>query len=384
MFNTVVIHADSDKAAMLRAMVAASGQLQLLREMTGVPSPYELSRMLNSMSPDVVLIDLATGQQGLQCAVHITEQAPQTAIVGYRATADLATLARQVGFHALVSAHGGTEELQFAIHEALHTRDGGIEPTLFSFLPSKAGSGASTVVLNTATALAQFYDRRVLVIDADLRSGILAIMLNVEPVGSIQAILRNSNQLDQFHWGQCVLPAHGVDYLLSSRSLDSALPEWLNYYQLLNFARQHYDTILVDLPELVNGATVELVRRSAMVFPVCTPEIPSLRLTQHRCTELARWSVSEERIGILLNRWHKSDIAPAQVTRLIGRAVLKAFPNDYPAVRTAVAAGANVSFDSKLGQAYIEFAGRLIAQPAARRQPGIAGTLRGLLGLAPA
>jgi pilus assembly protein CpaE len=381
MFNTVVIHAGPEKAAVLRALVASTGQLQVLREFTAAPSPYEISRMLNTMSPDVVLIDFGLGQQALEYAARISDFAPQTALVGFDATPDLAMRAKQVGFHSLVAAHGGTEDLQHAIHEAMHCRDGGVEPTLYSFLPSKAGSGASTVVVSAATALAKYYGKRVLVIDADLRSGILAIMLNVEPVGSVQSVLRDGDQLDQFHWVQSVLPVHGVDYLLSSRSLDVALPEWLHYYQLLNFARQHYDAILVDLPELVNPATVEIVRRSAMVFPVCTAEIPSLRLTQHRCTELTRWGVPEERIGILLNRWHRSDPAPAELARIIQKPVLKWFPNDYPAVRAAVAAGSSVSFDTKLGNAFIEFAGRLIHQPAANRQSGLAGRVLGMLGL---
>ena len=384
MFNTVVIHAGPERAALLRAMVASTGQLQILREFTAAPSQYEISRMLNSMAPDVVLIDFGLGQQTLQCAAKIAEYAPQTAVVGFGATADLAMLAKQVGFHALVAANGGTEDLQFAIHEAMHCRDGGLEPTLYSFLPSKAGSGASTVVVNTATALAKYYGKRVLVIDADLRSGILAIMLNVEPVGSVQRVLQESDQLDQFHWVQSVLPVHGVDYLLSSRSLDSAPPEWLHYYQLLNFARKHYDTVLVDLPELVNPATVEIVRRSAMVFPVCTTEIPSLRLTQHRCNELTRWGVPEERIGILLNRWHRSDPAPAELARIIQKPVLKSFPNDYPAVRAAVAAGSSVPFDSKLGNAFIEFAARLIHEPAVNHQPSLTGRVLGMLGLSTA
>lgn len=365
-------------------MVAATGQLQVLREFTSEPSPYELSRMLNTLSPDVILIDFGLGPAALDCATKIVAQAPHSAIVGFGAPSDMARIAKQAGVHALVVAHGGTEDLQNAIHEALHSRDGGVEPTLFSFLPSKAGSGASTVVLNTASALANVHGKRVLVIDADLRSGILAIMLDVEPEGSLQSLLQNSSHLDSFQWAQYVVPVHGVDYLMSSRSLDTVPPEWLHYYQLLNFARQNYDTILVDLPELVNAATVEIVRRSAMVFPICTSEIPSLRLTQHRCAELQRWNVPDERIGILLNRWHRSDPAPAEITRLIGKPVLKAFPNDYPAVRAAVAAGTSVSFDSKLGKAYVEFASYLIAGPEGNRQPGFAGRLRGLFGLASA
>jgi pilus assembly protein CpaE len=384
MFNTVVVHSSPDKAAVLRAMVAATGQMQILRDFTSVPSPYEMIRVLNAMAPDVVLIDFGMGQEAIQMAAGIAERSPKTAVIGIGATADLAMMATRVGFHALVPANGGIEDLQYAIHEALHCRDGGVETALFSFLPSKAGSGASTVVLNTATALAESYGKRVLVIDADLRSGILAIMLDVEPSGSLQTVLSDTSQLGQLLWFQCVVPVRGVDYLLSSRSLDTALPEWPQYYQLLNFARQHYDAILVDLPELVNAASVEIVRRSAMVFPVCTPEIPAMRLTQHRCTELRRWDVPEERIGILLNRWHKSDPAPAQITQMLGRPVLKAFPNDYPSVRAAVAAGGSVPLDSKLGNAYVEFAGRLISEPAGKRHSGLAGRLRGMFGLSPA
>ncbi len=111
MFNTVVIHSSPDKAALLRAMVAATGQLQILREFTNVPSPYEMARVLNAMAPDVVLIDFGMGQPALQIAARIAEQAPQTAVVGFGATTDLAMLAKQVGFHALVPANGGIEDL---------------------------------------------------------------------------------------------------------------------------------------------------------------------------------------------------------------------------------------------------------------------------------
>lgn len=381
MFDTIVIHASPDKAAVLRALAAASGDLQILRELTTLPGAYELSRLLNTLSPDLVLIDLAVGHEALQRVAQIAEHSPQTAVVGYGADASLALAAQQRGVHAVVPLNGRVADLRIAVRDALHSRHGGVEPGLFSFLPSKAGSGSSTVVLNTATALARFHQKRVLVIDADLRSGILAIMLDVEPQGSIQTILRGIDSLSSLEWSRCVIPLHGVDYLLSSRSLDTHPPEWSHYYQLLNFAREHYDAILVDLPELVNAASVELVRRSAMVFPVCTPEIPSLRLTQQRCAELDRWGVPQERVGIVLNRWHASDPAPAELTRILGRPVLKALPNDYPALRAAVAAGTPVSFDSKLGKSFVEFAGRLIQDPSAEPEAGLAGRLLGWFGI---
>ena len=67
---------------------------------------------------------------------------------------------------------------------------------------------------------------------------------------------------------------------------------------------------------------------------------------------------------------------------IIGKVVQMAFPNDYPAVSTAVSAATHVSFDTKLGKAYAEFAGRLIRQPEVARQPGLPGRLLSMLGMA--
>ena len=48
--------------------------------------------------------------------------------------------------------------------------------------------------------------------------------------------------------------------------------------RLLGFARERYDFVVADLPEIVNDATEAIVREAMAVFVVCTPEIPSLFL----------------------------------------------------------------------------------------------------------
>lgn len=377
MFNALVIHSSADRAPLLRALVADTGQLLVMREYLSVPSSYELSRIMNSLGPDIVVLDFSGGREALDSAILIRQWSPGTAVIGFGGTSDLTILARQVGFSAIPGSESNTESLRDAIREAMHRDQGGVEQCLLSFLPSKAGSGASTLVLNTAVALVRRCNKRVLVLDADLRSGILAIMLNITPDASIQFLLAAASELDQFVWKNSVNTVAGVDFLLSSRSLDSNPPEWAHYFRLLNFARERYDAILVDLPELVNPATVELVRRSRMVFPVCTPEIPSLKLTQHRCQELERWQVASERIGVLLNRYQKGDPAAQEIGRLLGRQVTHTFPNDYADVKAAVANGVPVAPHTRLGRAYDDFALQLVDATVAK-EPTFAGKLKGL------
>jgi len=46
----------------------------------------------------------------------------------------------------------------------------------------------------------------------------------------------------------------------------SPLPSWVNYYQMLLFAQKQYDFIVVDLPEVVNPATAELLSVAQRIF----------------------------------------------------------------------------------------------------------------------
>lgn len=380
MFHAIVIHASHQDAPLLRALVAAAGLIDVVRELPAPPGPYELSRLLNTLAPALVLLDLRGDGPALECASRIRAWAPGSSIVGFACPPERASAARDAGCGALVPLAASAEELATHVRRALEEQRPGVSESLFSFLPAKAGCGASTVVLNTAAALAAL-GKRVLVIDADLRSGIQAVMLGASRRGGLQAVLENCDQLDAFVWTEAVTSLHGVDFLLSSRSLDSPLPEWCNYYQLLNFSSERYDAILVDLPELVNPATLEVVRRSRMIFSVCTPELPALDLAAQRQEELRRIGVPAGRTAMLLNRHHKGDPAPAQIAGLLGQEIAKVFPNDYALVQAAITAATPVPVVSELGRAYQEFAAQLVHHVIVR-QPTIKSRLKGIFGLA--
>jgi len=262
----------------------------------------------------------------------------------------------------------------------LRKRQGGQEKGLFCFLPAKAGSGASTIVMNTAAALAREQGKRVLVVDADLRSGVQAVLLGTEPTRSIQSLLAGVEQMDRRRLDELVYQAEGVDYLLSSRSPDAEPPEWSHYFHLLSLIRGRYDAVLVDLPELVNPATYELVRRAERVYVVTTAEVPSLSLARNRCEELARLKLPREVSGVLVNRWQREDPSVEQIAGMVGEQVTRIFPNDYPAVRAAVLEGRPVAARTRLGAAYAEFAGELFGVEATPEK-GLTGKLKSMWGL---
>lgn len=383
MFHAVVILAGAEAAPLLRSLIAATGQVTVMRELPALPGDYELARLLNSLLPDLVFVDLSSGQASLECLARIREHAPRTPVIGMGCSPDTRLLARHLGAAALAAPDCSPDELRLRIREAMEAAHGGVQPHLFTFLPAKAGSGSTTVVLHTAIAAAGL-GKSVLVLDTDLRSSVLGLMLGAAPGGGTQAVLEAAAGLDTFILRRNIVQRHGVDFLLSTRNLDAPLPEWDQYFRLLNFVRGSYDLILADLPELINPATVEIVRRSARVFPVCTPELPSLKLVLQRLEELRRLRVEEERIGILLNRDGRHAPPAEELREVLGRPVGFSFPNDYRAVAQSIAHAAPLDPATGLGRAFATFAARLAGVETAPAASSLRSRLRGLLNLSSA
>jgi pilus assembly protein CpaE len=375
MFQVITVSASAERGHFLRHLVHATGQLLLLRELETPLDELGAHKALALHHPDVMVVDLTGGEEGALAAYLLKRGSPGTPIVGIGGSEEVRASVGQIGVAAFTSDRPEAAELLSAVGVALHHSCGVLEEKLLSFLPAKAGSGCTTVVANTAAALARL-GRKVLVVEADLRSGVLPFLLDLRVRHSLQGLLSDSSAIDSFRVHNCVEQAHEVDWLLSSRAIDAPLPCWYDYFRLLEAVRPRYDFILVDLPELVNAATVEFVRRSRRVYAVCTPELLSMRLCQQRLAELEHWSVPTERTQLVVNRWHTDDLAPAEVERTIGRPVAQILPNSYPAVRAAATEGRPVDPESRLGQAYAEFASRVAGVEYKAAAAGLGGRLR--------
>jgi pilus assembly protein CpaE len=338
MLNAIVLTGDSQLSGAIQNLAAESGQVTIHKVFSAVSRPYELIRALNTTEADLLFLDLSDYQSSVTLAVSLPEQCPLTAIIGVGVSSHNGAepdFTQVTGFEQL-STPASLEDFRDTVDRAVHRVRGTIQENLLAFLPAKAGSGCTTVAINTAGVLADDLHRKVLVIESDLHSGVISLLLNAQSEYSILTALGNSERLDATSWTQYVAQAAGLDLLLTKRAKRKSLPLWSNYLQLLEFAKPRYDTIVVDLPEVVNDATVEIVRRAKQVFVVCTPELPSLTLAQQRLSELQTRQISEERVGILVNRWHKNDLPPVEIESFLKHKVVSVFRNDYRSVNAAM------------------------------------------------
>jgi Flp pilus assembly CpaE family ATPase len=134
----------------------------------------------------------------------------------------------------------------------------------------------------------------------------------------------------------------------------------------------------VDMPELVNVATAELVKAARSVCIVCTPEIPSLMLATQRRAEIAACGIPKENLHIVLNWWERGDLPMADVEKILGQPVFAVLPNDYKQVKRALLESRLISPDSSFAKACAKLGRKLNGLPVSESWPFRVSFLRNL------
>lgn len=384
MFSAIAVNASLLRRQILHTLAVESGILMLARATDQYPAEGELTRLCSLSGPDVLFLDLEDPAEAYRCLCGLRGNYPDVPVVGIGGTTSQQKNLGLLGIGHFVPFPADYEIFNRALADAIRSKHQEPLKNLFTLLPGKSGSGASTLALTTATALAAELESKVLCIDADLRSGVLSMMLDKSSRGSTQGALTSAYEMDRFRWAECVTPHLGVDYLLSSGEPPGVRPDWSHYFALLRFAGSQYQTIVADLPELVDGATEELVRRSTAVFVVTTQEPTSLQLASRRCLDLTGWGVERGRIQLLVNRWHRQEMAVPDIEEYVGWPVVQSFPNDYLQVCSSrVSKHLPLTRKTPLGRAVAEFAHRLAGVPmseeAGTHNSKISELLRGLV-----
>jgi Flp pilus assembly CpaE family ATPase len=382
MLTAVIFSLDATLADALRELMGQSRQIRLDKSITRAVQNYEAVRVVNTLDPDLVFLDFSDPVGAADLALAISTNAPRAALLGIGSKDGVPEDVVELVQGWLETPLAFSEVEPGAVN-AVRRHAGSMDQPFFTFLPAKAGCGSTTAALHVADALSNELGHSTLLVDADLRSGVIAVLLNVDPPRSLRDALASTADLQPSAWHNLVVRVEKLDVLASRPDQTGPLPLWTDYFKLVQFAGPRYEAVIADLPELVNDATFELARRSRRVFVVTTAELVALRLASQRLHDLENSGIAGDRVSIVLNRWHKSDLSVDEVARFLKKPVVAVLPNDYRTVQKAALAGGIVNPETPLGKAYVEFARRLWegkdAEPA--RPPQVAGGVKALLGL---
>jgi MinD-like ATPase involved in chromosome partitioning or flagellar assembly len=357
----ILVTCDQPLADHLVALARDTGSLEFGRVIVRQVQNYELLRVVNGFETDVVFLDFADLEIASGQAKLLAAQAPHAARIGFHS--EVAGGPEQNPLPDLVDAWlslpSEPKQWNDTLWSALHRPQKTLAKSLFAFLPAKAGCGSTTVAIHIADHYANELGRQTVLFDADLLSGLSTILLNVEPKFSLRDVLAQSAQIQPVFWTAAVQSVGRLHILCTKLDQSGPLPHWTDYWKLLRFASSRYDTIIVDLPERINDATVALVAEAEKVLIVTTPELPALRLARRRLLELSERGIPKDRTRIVLNRWHRGDLAAKEVEEFLGVAVIDVLPNDYKAVQSALQSAGFVKPDSNLGRAFGQLAAHL-------------------------
>jgi len=214
---------------------------------------------------------------------------------------------------------------------------------------TKGGSGKSVVATNLATALARRSSGPVVLVDADLQFGDVAVMLRlVTPHTLVDAVSAQGRLDAQFL--QSLLVRHEPSGLLVLPApLEPSFAERVtgaDMTRIVEILRSFCAFVIIDTPAQFNDVVIALIEHSDDIVMVAGLDIPNIKNTKLGLQTLRLLEVGQEKITLLLNRADsKVQLDVAEVERTLAMRAGSLVPSDI-AVPQSVNKGVPVVLDA--------------------------------------
>jgi pilus assembly protein CpaE len=337
---------DADQSA--RSRLA----MQLGAGATPFGSVTELAERLNGQPVVLVLgpsfaggLDLAEAEQLLDSrrelgAIMVTNQL----------TTDLLQRALRAGVKDVLQAPVDTAQLGDAITRAAATLTFTV-PTLApvangpTFVPSegeagrvmtvfstKGGAGKSVVATNLAVVLAKRSDRPVVLIDADLQFGDVAVMLKLAPQHTVVDAVSALDRLDVNMLGNLLIEHKPSSLLVLPAPMEPAFADQIGAAEMVRIVevlRTFCSYVIIDTPAYFNDVVLGLIEVSDDVLLVAGMDIPNIKNVKIGLQTLRLLNTPMEKLRLILNRSNsrvKLDVG--EVERTLGIQADGLIPSD--------------------------------------------------------
>lgn len=353
MIHVAVLSTDPRLEETLRA--AGVKTVRLEREGHG-------AKLHSGSQPSALIVDVR-GQSQLPTALSaFRKEHPAAGVILIASTLDprLMLDAMRAGVNECVQEPFTADALGQAIRKVVSGSQPQPAGQVFAFVGAKGGVGTTTLSVNTATMLAKAGHADVLLIDLHLGNGDAALLLGVEPRFSVVDALENVHRVDESFFGSVVEKSKaGIDLLASSDRMMPGGVEPQRVRSLIDFAASQYRYTVLDVPRS-DLTMLDALEVASTVVVVTSHELPSLR-SAGRLAHMLRNRYGAARVMAVMNRFdRRSEIAQADVERVIGDSVKHLIPSDYPMALQALNTGRPVALETgALADSFRRLAGDL-------------------------
>jgi pilus assembly protein CpaE len=290
-------------------------------DVRSVHSASELERLVRGIGrwPAAVVVGPSTGDDAIATAESIASLYPSAGIVllSPHVDSDLLRRGMRAGLVDVLAADASSGELREALGRAVdhghveaapeqpgmgaEGRDRGRVVTVFS---TKGGSGKSLVAVNLAVLLAASHKDEVVLVDLDLQSGDVAILLQLLPAWTIEDAARNADRLDQ-EAVRGYLTRHRSGVQILAAPLDPAMSEVVTadaIHRLLSILRSMFPYVIVDGPAFFTDQILAALDDSDTCILVGSLDVPSIKNLKLALQTLSSLGIDRDRIHVALNR----------------------------------------------------------------------------------
>ena len=299
------------------------------------------------LRPTALVINFAQiGDPGLKLVQSVTAECPKSAVIcaSRDASPDLILRSLRVGARDFIRLPIIEEDLatvfdrttQFSIENAdVETHKRGRAIAVFS---SKGGCGCSLIAAN----LAMLQNTPTALVDLNLQSGDLELLLGVKPKFSLADVVENRDRLDDALLASYLTQrSKNVSLLAAPITAESAEDiEPRHIYEVMELLRQRFDSVIIDTPHSFDAVTISALDHADQILMVLTLEIHAIRSTRRALEIFDRLGYPRKKIRLVVNRWSKNiELDQKQVEGFLGERVVGFIQSDYRAAVNSINLG---------------------------------------------
>ncbi|HKN92135.1 MAG TPA: AAA family ATPase [Acidimicrobiia bacterium] len=213
----------------------------------------------------------------------------------------------------------------------------------------KGGSGKTVVATNLAVALARRSEQPVVLVDADLQFGDVAVMLRLNAPHTIVDAIPAMDSLDA-QFLRSLLVRHEPSGLhVLPAPLEPSLAERVtgsDMLRILDVLRSFCSHVVIDTPAQFNDVVLSVIEASDDIVVVAGMEIPNIKNTKLGLQTLQRLGIPDSKLCLLVNRSNSNvQLDAKEVERTLGLKAQAHIPSDI-VVPQAVNRGVSVVLDA--------------------------------------
>ncbi|OZA05020.1 MAG: hypothetical protein B7X95_08060 [Methylophilaceae bacterium 17-44-8] len=218
---------------------------------------------------------------------------------------------------------------------------------VLSVISCKGGAGATFISTNLGFILAEIFNKKVLLIDANQYFGDASLYLSdTNPPMTLADVCNQIHRLDYaFLESSLIEVTHRYKILAAAdnpASISDVRPEHLD--TIIRIAKNYYDFIIIDLGRQIDALTVKAMDLSDEVYPVVQLTLPYIRDAKHLLDMFKSLGYNQNKIKLTINRYEKNNkLKLEDLHHTLATSHSFIIPNEYNVVSESVNQGVAVA-----------------------------------------